>query len=97
MSNSENDDLRPEYDREELGAGVRGKYHKAYQESTNVVVVDPDLRCEFPNSKAVNDAFVRSSRAAGGHPNHAFNPTPKLLRNLGSLRAARSGAGWRNR
>lgn len=27
------DDLRPEYRREDLGKGIRGKYYQAYQES----------------------------------------------------------------
>jgi hypothetical protein len=58
MSNSKHDDdLRPEYDLKKLGPGVRGKYHKRYRESTNVVVIDPDLHEAFPNTKAVNDAL----------------------------------------
>jgi hypothetical protein len=57
MSNSEDDDLRPEYDLKKLGPGVRGKYHKRYQESTNVVVIDSDLQEVFPNTKAVSDAL----------------------------------------
>jgi hypothetical protein len=57
MSNSEDDDLRPEYDLKKLGPGVRGKYYKRYQESTNVVVIDSDLHEVFPNTKAVNDAL----------------------------------------
>jgi len=44
MSNSENDDLRPEYDFKQLGPAVRGKYYRRYQESTNVVVIDSDLQ-----------------------------------------------------
>jgi hypothetical protein len=57
MSNSQNDDLHPEYDLKELGPAVRGKYYSRYQESTNVVVIDSDLHKEFPNTKAVNDAL----------------------------------------
>ena len=57
MSNSKDDDLRPEYDLKKLGPAVRGKYYKRYQESTNVVVIDSDLHEEFPNAKAVNDAL----------------------------------------
>jgi hypothetical protein len=57
MSNSENDDLRLEYDLEKLGPAVRGKYSRRYQESTNIVVIDSDLQKEFPNAKAVNDAL----------------------------------------
>ena len=57
MSSTESDDLRPEYDLEKLGKGVRGKYYQRYQEGTNVVVIDPDLSDAFPNAKAVNEAL----------------------------------------
>ena len=57
MSSTESDDLRPEYDLDKLGKGVRGKYYQRYQEGTNVVVIDPDLSEAFPNAKAVNEAL----------------------------------------
>ena len=57
MSNTDKDDLRPEYDLSKLGKGVRGKYAKRYKEGSNVVVIDPDLTEAFPNAKAVNDAL----------------------------------------
>jgi hypothetical protein len=57
MSDTEEDDLRPEYDLDKLGPGERGKYYKRYTESTNVVVIDQDLHEVFPNAKAVNDAL----------------------------------------
>ena len=57
MSSTSKDDLRPEYDLDELKGGVRGKYRKRYEESTNVVVIEPDLTKTFPNTKAVNDAL----------------------------------------
>jgi hypothetical protein len=58
MSNSkDDDDLRPEYDLNKLGRGVRAKYLKQYRDSTNVVVIDPDLHEAFPSAKAVNDAL----------------------------------------
>ena len=53
-----NDDLRPEYDlRQLLKGGTLGKYAKAYHASTNVVLLDPDVRKEFSTAKAVNDAL----------------------------------------
>ena len=55
--NSENDDLRPEYSEELIKAGERGKYAKRYRESTNVVLIDPDLHKIFPDSEAVNKAL----------------------------------------
>jgi hypothetical protein len=57
MSNSEDDDLRPEYPPELIRSGVRGKYAKQFREGSNVVVIDPDLVKAFPNRKAVNDAL----------------------------------------
>ena len=57
MSDTDKDDLRPEYDLAKLGKGVRGKFFKRYNERSNVVVIDPDLADAFPNAKAVNDAL----------------------------------------
>jgi len=50
------DDLRPEYDFA-FSKAVRGKYYKQYIESTNVVVLDPDVASAFQNSAAVNQAL----------------------------------------
>lgn len=57
MSNSDNNDMRDEYDFGTLGKPVRGKYAKRYKEGTNVVVIDPDLVEKFPNTAAVNKAL----------------------------------------
>ena len=51
------DELRPEYSREDLSKGVRGKYAKAYQEGTNLVLINPEIAKVFPTEKAVNDAL----------------------------------------
>ena len=51
------DDLRPEYRREALGKGVRGKYFAAYQKGSNLVLLSPDVAKAFPNSEAVNEAL----------------------------------------
>ena len=53
----EKDDLRPEYSREDLSEGVRGKYYEQYKKGTNIAVLEPDIAKEFPNSEAVNDAL----------------------------------------
>jgi hypothetical protein len=52
-----NDWGRPDYKRADLGELVRGKYAKRIRESTNVVVLDPQVAKAFPNDKAVNDAL----------------------------------------
>ncbi len=57
------DDLRPEYDFD-FSKAVRGKYYKQYIESTNVVVLDPDVAAAFQNSEAVNQALRAMLRFA---------------------------------
>ncbi len=52
-----NDWGRPEYKRSDLGKVVRGKYAKRIRESTNVVVLDPQVAKAFPNDEAVNKAL----------------------------------------
>ena len=54
---SEEDDLRPEYDFQKLERRVRGKYVDRYREGTNLVLLDPDVAEAFPDAKAVNDAL----------------------------------------
>ncbi len=52
------DDLRPEYDLDELLKGaVRGKYAARYKAGTNLVLLDPDVAAAFPDGKAVNAAL----------------------------------------
>jgi len=51
------DELRLEYRREDLGKGVRGKYHRAYVKGTNLVLLNPDIAAAFPTAEAVNDAL----------------------------------------
>lgn len=57
MKKVKTDELRPEYRREDLGKGVRGKYLKAYRGGTNLVLLRPEVAAAFPNEKAVNDAL----------------------------------------
>jgi len=53
--------MRPEYD---FSTAVRGKHHRAYQASTNVVVLEPDIAARFKNSRAVNKALRAVLKAA---------------------------------
>lgn len=50
-------ELRPEYKREELGVGVRGKYFEEYSKGTNLVLLSPDVAKAFPTEDAVNQAL----------------------------------------
>lgn len=49
-----NDEMRPEYD---FSGGVRGKYYEAYMQSSNVVILDPDVAEIFRDSASVNEAL----------------------------------------
>jgi len=53
------DDLRAAYKRSDFPGGlIRGKYAKRLKESSNVVVLKPEVAEVFPNEKAVNDALL---------------------------------------
>ena len=51
------DELRPEYRREDFGTMTRGKYADRCRKASNVVVIAPELQKVFPNAQAVNDAL----------------------------------------
>ena len=51
------DELRPEYKREDLGVGIRGKYFEDYSKGTNLVLLSPEVANVFPTAEAVNDAL----------------------------------------
>ncbi len=57
MRKVKRDELRPEYRREDLGKGTRGKYAKAYRAGTNLVLLTPEVAAAFPTERAVNDAL----------------------------------------
>jgi hypothetical protein len=53
------DELRPEYTRADFPGGfVRGKYAKRLKESSNIVVLKPEVAQAFPNEEAVNNALL---------------------------------------
>ena len=54
---SRSDELRPEYKLSDFKKLERGKYYERVRESSNVVVLDPDVAAVFPNSDAVNKAL----------------------------------------
>lgn len=64
VSRSTKDDLRPEYRREDLGEGVRGKYYRAYIKGSNLVLLSPDVAAAFPTAEAVNGALRSLLRIA---------------------------------
>ncbi len=71
------DDLRPEYDFD-FSKVVRGKYYRQYIDSTNVVVLDPDVAAAFQNSEAVNQALramLRFAEQTADLTTHSSAPT----------------------
>ncbi len=54
----QNDEMRSEYKREDLGVGVRGKYYEAYNEGHNLVLLTPEVAKAFPSEEAVNEALL---------------------------------------
>ncbi len=73
------DELRTEYKRSDLpGDLVRGKYAERMRESSNIVVLRPEVAQVFPNEEAVNNALLslielaqkstRRSRRSSGSP-----------------------------
>ena len=57
MKKDEYDELRPEYRREDLGEGVRGKYLEAYRAGTNLVLLSPEVAKVFTTEESVNEAL----------------------------------------
>jgi hypothetical protein len=53
------DELRTEYKRSDFsGSLVRGKYVKRLRESSNIIVLKPEVAEAFPNEEAVNTALL---------------------------------------
>ena len=57
MSAEKINDMRSEYNKHDLGAGIRGKYYKEFKEGTNLVLLSPDVAKVFKDEKSVNDAL----------------------------------------
>ena len=75
MKKAKSNGLRPEYRREDLGPGVRGKYLTSFQGGTNLVLLSPDVAKAFPTEAEVNDALRsliniarKSIRSKAGKP-----------------------------
>lgn len=49
------EDIRTEYKRSDLGAGVRGKFYTRYQKGHNLVLLEPDVAAAFPIDEAINE------------------------------------------
>lgn len=59
LKQEDKDELRAEYKKSDFPGGmVRGKYAKRMRESSNIVVIKPEVAEVFPNEKAVNSALL---------------------------------------
>lgn len=59
IEQTDNDELRSEYKQSDFPGGlVRGKYAKRILESSNIVVLKPEVAEAFPNEEAVNSALL---------------------------------------
>ncbi len=94
-----NGDMRPEYDFRSMKGGVRGKYVERVRESTNIVVIEPEVAEAFPTARAVNEALkgvlntARAVRGTGGLPNKALQPTSRTKRKAKSKSRTRAARG----
>jgi hypothetical protein len=83
-----NDWGRPEYKRSDFGKLERGKYAKRVRESTNVVVLEPEVAKAFPNDKAVNKALRGLISADRPQTRRGLKGRPKKTAANGKRRAA---------
>jgi hypothetical protein len=68
---NDSDELRPEYDLSKLKGGVRGKYYQEATAGTNLVLIEPELACVFPDSESVNRALrllAETAESAAANP-----------------------------
>jgi hypothetical protein len=61
----DSDELREEYTQADFPGGlVRGKYAQRLRESSNIVVIKPEVAEAFPNEDAVNNALLALMKVA---------------------------------
>jgi hypothetical protein len=71
MKTAKKEDMKKGYRREDLGAGVRGKYYNEYKKGTNLVLLSPDVAAAFPDDDSVNAALLSLMKLA----QHSISPT----------------------
>jgi hypothetical protein len=80
MKTAKKEDMRKEYRREDLGAGVRGKYYNEYKKGTNLVLLSPDVAAAFPDDDSVNAALrslMKLAQHSIGQAKHSTRTTKK--------------------
>lgn len=59
VKHTQKDELRPEYKLSDFPTPMaRGKYAKRLKESSNIIVLNPEVSAVFPNGEAVNSALL---------------------------------------
>jgi hypothetical protein len=94
------DDMRPEYDFASMKGGVRGKYTRRARESSNIVLIEPEVTDAFPTEQAVNEALrgvlntTRAVRSSGGLADKALQSTSRARKHrVKSKRRTRAARG----
>jgi hypothetical protein len=80
MKTAKKEEMRKEYRREDLGAGVRGKYYKEYSKGTNLILLSPDVAAAFPDETSVNTALrslLKLAQHSVGLTKRATRPAKK--------------------
>ncbi len=57
MKTVDEDTMRDEYKRADLGRGIRGKYYKSYHETNKLISLSPDVAAVFQTEESVNEAL----------------------------------------
>jgi len=89
-SDGNNDEMRSEYDLSKLRAGTKGKYYERAAAGNNLVLIEPDLRYAFPDSKAVNDALRVLVNATKGQVRQAAPRGHSATKSIRSTSARQS-------
>jgi len=95
-SRAAKDDMRPKYD---FSGAVRGKYYERFRQSSNVVLLDPDVSEVFLNAESVNQALralasaarkgrrvIRRPSSPQRRPNKRMRPRSASVRRRGARR-----------
>jgi len=79
------DELRAEYKRSDFPKGlVRGKYAERLRESSNIVVLEPEVARAFPNQEAVNNALLSLIQIAEKATRHTSPSTGRTRKRRAS-------------
>ena len=69
MTSKKDKDMLDEYD---FSKGIRGKYALKYQEGTNIIKLDEDVRKIFPDTQSVNEALRSLAGIIKRHEKHGL-------------------------